>query len=161
MTKIFCSNSFLHHQSGAPFINSPVVPQGFDRKSCVTQAARLSASTFPLSSIGNAYLRKSAYMFRSALPTPTAMPLLEMSTGQLTVRAAAATHKSFPSVNYPTSDGLSQGKKNPQLLLITCGRATCPRVRMGWLPWGTLPCSRLSPPNIPKRRQDLPVRHNG
>lgn len=113
LTKIFCINSFLHHQSGGPFINAPVVPQGFDRKSCVTQAVSLSASTFPPSSIGNAYLRKSANMFHSALPAPTAMPLLETSTGQLTASAAAATLGSFRSLNHPTSDVLSQGKKNP------------------------------------------------
>lgn len=91
LTKVFCSNSFVLHQSGASFINASVLSQGFDRKSYVTQAVSLSASTFPPSSIGNAFLRKSTSMFHLALPTPTAMLVLETSTSQLTLRAATVS----------------------------------------------------------------------
>lgn len=57
-------------------------------------------------------------MFHSALPALTATTMLEMSTRQLTARAATVAHGSFPSLNYRTSDLLSQGKKKP-LLFIT------------------------------------------
>lgn len=102
LTKVFQRNSFVQHQSGAPFINDSVLPQGFDRKSYVTQAAHLSASTFPPSSIGNAYLGKSPSMFHLALPTLTAMLVLETSTRQLTLGAATASSESFSSLNYIT-----------------------------------------------------------
>lgn len=106
LTKVFCSNSFVQHQSGAPFINGSVLPQGSDSKSYVTQAVSLSASTFPPSSIGNAYLRKSTSMFHLALLTPTATLVLETSTRQLTRRAATASPGSFPSLKYITSNVL-------------------------------------------------------
>lgn len=56
------------HSSPSPlFITAAVLFQESHRKSCVTQAVRLSGSTFPPSSIGNAYLRKTAVnMFQSA-----------------------------------------------------------------------------------------------
>lgn len=133
----------------------PAVPQGFDRKSCVTQAVSLSTSTFPPSSIGNAYLRKSANTFHLALPALTVMPLLETSTRQLTTRAATGTPEGFPSLNCLTSNVLSQGKKK-----TSCSRHlwenNLPRGEDG-LPWGPLlcACSHLCPPNILQRREDL------
>lgn len=43
-------------------------------------------------------------MFHLALPSPTAMLVLETSTRQLTLRAATASPDSFPSLNYITSN---------------------------------------------------------
>lgn len=158
LTKVFCSNSLVQHQSGAPFINASVLPQGFDRKSYVTQAVSFSSSTFPPSSTGNAYLRKSTSMFHLALPTPTAMLMLETSTRQLNLRAATASPESFPSLNYITSNVpyqvLGAGRKPPVYPLWE----NMPQGKEVLAARGTFALRLLSPTeNISKRKCNLQV----
>lgn len=72
-------------------------------------------------------------MFHLALPTPTAMLVLETSTRQLTLRAATASPESFPSPNYITSNMPYRVMgAGGSLLSIPCGRI-CPSVRRSML----------------------------
>lgn len=97
-------------------------------------------------------------MFHLALPTPTAMPVLETSTRQLTLRAATASPESFPSLNNDTSNVPHQvagaGEKPPVYTLwenMSQGKEVLEAL-------GTFALWLLSPTeNISKRKWNLQV----